>query len=133
MELSTKRTTNFDTRGTVHEAAAQTSRCYQRHRDLDVHEDIPQHTNLLSECRVAVDLQYLQIRNHRQTYLQFVDKTMASKWPGYGETVLKEAQQDQAAMKRVVGTRAAKDLAGACGRKLDFRLVANIRKSRKCV
>ncbi|KAG0239180.1 hypothetical protein BGW41_007871 [Actinomortierella wolfii] len=41
--------------------------------DLNVHKDIAQHPDLLSECRAAVDLQYPQIRDHLQTYRQFVD------------------------------------------------------------
>ncbi|KAF8925729.1 hypothetical protein BGZ47_003095, partial [Haplosporangium gracile] len=47
-----------------------------------------------------------------------------------GETMLKEAQQDQLAVRKVVGARAAKGAAGASGRRLDFRLVASIRKGR---
>ncbi|KAI9241243.1 MAG: hypothetical protein BYD32DRAFT_76947 [Podila humilis] len=50
-----------------------------------------------------------------------------------GETILKEAQQDQIAVRKVVGARAAKGLAGASGRRLDFRLVASIRKARKFI
>jgi len=50
-----------------------------------------------------------------------------------GETILKEAQQDQLAVRKVVGARAAKGAAGASGRRLDFRLVASIRKTRKFI
>ncbi|KAF9539144.1 hypothetical protein EC957_005755 [Mortierella hygrophila] len=41
--------------------------------DLDVHKDFPQHADLLSECRAAIELQYPKIRDHLQTYRQFVD------------------------------------------------------------
>ena len=50
-----------------------------------------------------------------------------------GETILKEAQQDQLAVRKVVGARAAKEAAGASGRRLDFRLVASIRKAHKFI
>ncbi|KFH72887.1 hypothetical protein MVEG_00112 [Podila verticillata NRRL 6337] len=50
-----------------------------------------------------------------------------------GETILKEAQQDRLAVRKVVGARAAKGSAGASGRRLDFRLVASIRKARKFI
>ncbi|KAF9374916.1 hypothetical protein CPB97_011816, partial [Podila verticillata] len=50
-----------------------------------------------------------------------------------GETILKEAQQDQLAVRKVVGARAAMGAAGTSGRRLDFRLVASIRKARKFI
>ncbi|GJJ74436.1 hypothetical protein EMPS_06794 [Entomortierella parvispora] len=44
-----------------------------------------------------------------------------------GETILREAQKDQAAIRTVVGAAAAVGRAGAAGRKLDFRLIASIK------
>ncbi|KAF8959010.1 hypothetical protein BGZ46_001844, partial [Entomortierella lignicola] len=47
-----------------------------------------------------------------------------------GETILKEAKKDQLAVRSIVGASAAIGAAGASGRKLDFRLVAAVMKSR---
>ncbi|KAF9345047.1 hypothetical protein BGX26_003609 [Mortierella sp. AD094] len=47
-----------------------------------------------------------------------------------GETILKEAKKDQVAVRSIVGASAAIGAAGASGRKLDFRLVAAVMKSR---
>ncbi|KAI7821016.1 hypothetical protein BC939DRAFT_123118 [Gamsiella multidivaricata] len=44
-----------------------------------------------------------------------------------GETILREAQKDQVAIRVVVGSKAAVGRAGASGRKLDFRLIATIK------
>jgi hypothetical protein len=41
--------------------------------DLDVHKDFFQHNDLMSMCRAAVELHYPKIRDHLQTYRQFVD------------------------------------------------------------
>ncbi|KAG9071578.1 hypothetical protein KI688_005790 [Linnemannia hyalina] len=131
--------------------------------DLDVHKDFPQHADLLSECRAAIELQYPKIHDHLQTYRQFMDDDDGLMEARLGElmnqlkkdmsrfeddsdemvtaeilqileeTVLKEAQQDQLAVRKVVGARAAKGAAGASGRGLDFRLVASIRKARKFI
>ncbi|KAF9978053.1 hypothetical protein BGZ65_007146, partial [Modicella reniformis] len=131
--------------------------------DLDVHKDFPQHAYLLSECRAAIELQYPKIRDHLQTYRQFVDDNDGLKEARLGElmkqlqedmsrfkndsdemvtieilrilgeTILKEAQQDQLAVRKVTGVRAAKGAAGAAGRRLDFRLVASIRRAHKFI
>ncbi|KAG0276745.1 hypothetical protein BGZ95_007114 [Linnemannia exigua] len=48
-----------------------------------------------------------------------------------GETILKEAQKDQVAIRVVVGSNAAVGRAGASGRKLDFRLIATIKSGQR--
>ncbi|KAF9991838.1 hypothetical protein BGZ79_003916 [Entomortierella chlamydospora] len=44
-----------------------------------------------------------------------------------GETILREAQKDQLAVRKIVGAGAAKGAKGASGRRLDFRLVASVK------
>ncbi|GJJ67757.1 hypothetical protein EMPS_00103 [Entomortierella parvispora] len=48
-----------------------------------------------------------------------------------GETVLREAQTDQVAVRTIVGPKAAAGRAGASGRKLDFRLIATIKTGQR--
>jgi hypothetical protein len=61
--------------------------------DLDVHKDFPQHAGLLSECRAAIKLQYPKIRDHLQTYRQFVDDYNGLKEARLGE-LMKELKKD---------------------------------------
>ncbi|KAI1311920.1 hypothetical protein EDD11_003282 [Mortierella claussenii] len=48
-----------------------------------------------------------------------------------GETILREAQRDQVAIRAVVGSKAAVGRAGVCGRKLDFGLIATIKTGQR--
>ncbi|KAG9066525.1 hypothetical protein KI688_012433 [Linnemannia hyalina] len=48
-----------------------------------------------------------------------------------GETILREAQRDQVAVRVVVGSKAAIGRAGVSGRKLDFRLIATIKTGQR--
>ncbi|KAG0003214.1 hypothetical protein BGZ65_001918 [Modicella reniformis] len=48
-----------------------------------------------------------------------------------GETVLRETQTDQVAIRAIVGPKAAVGRAGASGRKLDFRLIAAIKTGQR--
>ncbi|KAG0047086.1 hypothetical protein BGZ83_007773 [Gryganskiella cystojenkinii] len=41
--------------------------------DLDLHEDFPQRSDLLSKCSAGTELQYPKIHDFLQTYHQFVD------------------------------------------------------------
>ncbi|KAF9432091.1 hypothetical protein BGZ76_011268 [Entomortierella beljakovae] len=50
-----------------------------------------------------------------------------------GETILREAQKDQVAVRVVVGSKAAVGRAGASGRKLDYRLVATVKTGQRFV
>ena len=44
-----------------------------------------------------------------------------------GETILREAQKDQLAVRKIVDAGAVKGAKGASGRRLDFRLVASVK------
>jgi hypothetical protein len=66
--------------------------------DLDVHKDVPQYADLLSECRVAVELQYPKIRDHLQTYRQFVDDDDGLKEARLDE-LMKQLKEDMPRFK----------------------------------
>ncbi|KAG0018430.1 hypothetical protein BGZ80_007178 [Entomortierella chlamydospora] len=61
--------------------------------DLDGHKDFPQHADLLSECRAAIELQYPKIRDHLQTYRRFVDDDDGLKEARLGE-LMKQLKED---------------------------------------
>ncbi|KAG0351886.1 hypothetical protein BGZ54_003056, partial [Gamsiella multidivaricata] len=61
--------------------------------DLDVHKDFPQHADLLSECRAAIELEYPKIRDRLQTYRQFVDDDDGLKEARLGE-LMKQLKED---------------------------------------
>ncbi|KAF9917315.1 hypothetical protein FBU30_000802 [Linnemannia zychae] len=120
--------------------------------DLDVHLNFPEHTNRLLDCK-AVDLEYPRIHQHLEAYrvkLSMPDKYCIPKltetstivvWSNIwtvlfestpvsvqlGETILREAQKDQLAVRKIVGSGVAKGAKGASGRRLDFRLVASVK------
>ncbi|KAF9169164.1 hypothetical protein BGX20_010712 [Mortierella sp. AD010] len=61
--------------------------------DLDVHKDFPQHADLLSEYRAAIELQYPKIVDHLQTYHQSVDDDDDLKDAKLGE-LMKQPKED---------------------------------------
>lgn len=68
--------------------------------DLDVHKDVPQYVDLLSECRVAIELQYPKIRDHLQTYRQFVDDDDGLKETWLDE-LMKQLKEDMLRFKMI--------------------------------
>ncbi|KAF9176621.1 hypothetical protein BGZ50_000219 [Haplosporangium sp. Z 11] len=84
-----------------------------------------------SDEMVAIEILQILVKQSMPDKYERVEPTETSTL--YRGTILKEAQQDHLAVRKVIDARAAKGAAGASGRRLDYRLVASIRKARKFI